>query len=111
MIIYVAGKYSGKNWGEKQLNTDRATDAGLKIIKKGHYPLIPHHTHYTDLRANYLGFEIEYEKWLALDNMIIPKCDAFVQISHSNGSDKERVLAEKLGLRIFNSLEDIPDET
>ena len=109
MIIYVAGKYSGKNWGEKQRNTDLAIRAGLKIQAKGHYPVIPHYTHYADLMANYLGYEIDYKEWLALDNMIIPKCDALFHLSHSSGADAERIFAEKLGLQIFNSIEEIPN--
>ena len=113
IIIYIAGKYYAKTVGERLKNTHKAIDWGIKIYnEKGHYPLIPHTTHWIEERMDYLGMPPrENEFWYAFDNIIIPKCDAIFKFSkdgESKGADAEEKLAKKLGLIMYKSFDDIP---
>ncbi len=113
MIIYVAGKYNAPSDGEKLRNTNKAIDAGIEVYKKGHYPLIPHLTHWVEKRMDYNGEPPRKNTyWYDFDNLIIPSCDALIKISadgESRGADLEEKLAIKLGLKIFKTLEEIPN--
>lgn len=113
MIIYVAGKYNAKSDGERLRNTNKAIDMGIKIYTlKGHYPHIPHLTHWIEKRMDYNGeLPRENDFWYKFDNMILPKCDGFIKISEdgeSTGADAEEKLAKELKLKIFKSFGDIP---
>lgn len=111
MIIYVAGKYGAPTWGERTKNTHEAIDMGIELMKLGHYPVIPHLTHYIDERMDYNGEPVrDNQFWYDFDNIIIPKCDALFLRSHSHGADNELKLAEKLGLKIYYDLREVPDE-
>ncbi|KKM64218.1 hypothetical protein LCGC14_1503560 [marine sediment metagenome] len=113
MIIYVAGKYNMPTDGQRLRCTNRAIDLGIEIYKKGHYPVIPHLTHWIEKRMDYNGEPPRLNTyWYDFDNLIIPKCDALFKFSpdgHSKGADLEEALAIKLGLKIFHSLEEIPN--
>ena len=112
MIIYIAGKYSAATWTEKTINTYKAMDAGIRILLKGHYALIPHLTHFLDERMDALGLEPRDKNfWYAFDNQIIPKCEGFIKLSkdgESMGADMEEQLAIGKGLKIFKTLDEIP---
>ena len=113
MIIYVAGKYNASTDGERLKNTNKAIDAGIKIINKGHYAHIPHLTHWIEKRMDYIGEPPrENSFWYVFDNKIMPVMEGFIKISkdgESTGADAEELLAKKLGLKIFESLEEIPN--
>ncbi|KKL22090.1 hypothetical protein LCGC14_2438970, partial [marine sediment metagenome] len=110
MIIYVAGKYNAPTDGERLRNTNKAIDVGIEIDKLGHYPQIPHLTHWIEKRMDYNGEPSRSNSyWYEFDNKIIPVCDAFLKIckdGESKGADLEEALAIKLGLKIFHSLEE-----
>lgn len=109
MIIYVAGKYSGDTVTEQMFNTYKAIDVGIEIMMKGHYPLIPHLSHFLDERMGNLGLpKKDKDWWYALDNKIIPYCQGFIKISSSLGADMEEQLATSLGLTMFKSVQEIP---
>lgn len=111
MIIYVAGKYNAPTDGERLRNTNKAIDVGIEIINMGHYAHIPHLTHWIEKRMDYNGEPPrENAYWYVFDNKIMPKMEGFIKISkdgESKGADAEEALAKKLGLRIFESLEEI----
>ena len=114
MIIYVAGKYNAPSDGARLKNTNKAIDMGIRIYKeKGHYPHIPHLTHWIEKRMDYNGEPPrENDYWYVFDNMIIPKCDGLIRIckqGESKGADAEYELAKKLGIQIFETFEDIPN--
>ena len=109
MKIYIAGKYSDKTKWRKEKNVKLAYRVAAKILLKGHWPFIPHHTHWFDYFArDYLGLHFEKEMYYEWDNQFLAMCDGFVKISESPGANEEERLAQKLGLTIFNSIEDIP---
>jgi len=113
MIIYIAGKYYAKTAGERLKNTHKAIDWGVRVYtEKGHYPVIPHTTHWVEERMDYNGYpDRTNEFWYAFDNFIIPRCDAIFKFSkdgESKGADAEEQLGKKLGLKIYHSFDEIP---
>ena len=58
VIIYVSGPYSAETEEGRLKNTQTAIDIGIELIRKGHTVLIPHLSHYTDMRAQELGIEL-----------------------------------------------------
>jgi len=112
LIIYIAGKYNAPTTGEKLKNTHKAMDIGVEVYKMGHYPVIPHLTHWLEERMDYNGEPPrQNEWWYNFDNLIIPKCDALLKISkpgESKGADLEEQLAEKLGLKVYYNIHDLP---
>ena len=115
MIIYIAGKYNAPSTGEKLFNTHKAMDVGIEVYKKGHYPIIPHLTHWLEERIDYNNEPPrENNYWYGFDNLIIPKCDGILRIckeGESKGADAEVALAKRLHLHVFDSFEDIPNLT
>ena len=96
-IVYVAGPYTK---GDVALNVRNAVQTGMVIADRGHYPVIPHLTHFM-----HLMFPKGYDYWITLDNIIIPKCDALIQLpGKSKGADKEALLAINYGLQVFIDL-------
>jgi len=112
--IYVAGPYTPttKNLHdaarEAHQNVQRAIKIALELIRKGHYPFVPHLSHYIHLNCELdLG-----DWWYEYDNTFLEYwAEALFYIAPSKGADAELKLAEKLGLRIFRSLDEVPEAT
>lgn len=113
MIIYIAGRYNAPTDGQRLFNTDKAIDTGIAVMKKGHYCLVPHLTHYIEKRMDYNGEPPrENSFWYDFDNKIIPKCDALLMTEASGvsmGADMEVALAKKLGIKVYHNIQEIPD--
>lgn len=109
MIIYVSGPYSAETEEGRLKNTQTAIDIGIELIRKGHTVLIPHLSHYTDMRAQELGIELPWECWMKQDLEILEKCDALYYIAPSKGADIEREHALDWGLEVYERLDDVPD--
>ncbi|MFW9919795.1 MAG: DUF4406 domain-containing protein [Candidatus Thorarchaeota archaeon] len=111
MKIYVAGPYSGTSTEEIESNVQRAMDAGLHIWKKGHFPYIPHLTHWPDIRARELGLQmnwIDYMRWHAI---WVDQCDALFLLGESKGAMLEYDRARRSKKIIYHALEEIPEVT
>lgn len=106
MIIYVAGKYSAPTIKERLANTNTAIDEGIKVLLKGHYPVIPHFSHYINIK---LKHQLSKEWWYQMDFQVLQKCDGIVAISDSEGVRGELDYAKQHGITIYNSIDDIPD--
>ena len=105
--IYVAGPYTASSESEILNNVDRAIDAALALYKKGHFPYVPHLTHFIDERARRSGVEMAWEDYVfRWDSAWLELCDALLFLADSPGARKELELAQRLGKRIFYS----PDE-
>jgi hypothetical protein len=110
MKIYVAGPYSADTEEQRRKNTENAIHAGLALFEKGHYPFIPHTTHYVEEYASETDdFDMTYEDYLDWDEAFLLDCDALLHLASSPGADRERRLAEKLGMEIYNQIEDVPE--
>ena len=81
----------------------------MQILSKGHFPFIPHLTHYVDLRAKQNKVDITRREYLKWDEVWLRCCDAFYLIGESKGANMELNIAKKLGIPIYYDLKDIPD--
>ena len=106
--IFVSGPYSADTAEKREANTQRAIDAGIAIIHRGHHAYIPHLTHYLDIRATAIGQPLGYEDYMRLDLEWLHFCDALLTIGSSPGADRELQFAERNGLIIYRSVWDVP---
>ena len=113
--IYVAGPYTPKSKNphaaiqEAAQNVHRAITVALVLISKGHYPFVPHLTHYihtNPMCKRDLGEEFYYR----YDNTFLEHwAEALFYMGPSKGADAELTLAKKLGLKIFRSFDEVPE--
>ncbi len=106
--IYVAGPYTAKTPADIVSNVERAIDVGIALFKKGHIPFIPHLTHFVDLRAKEKGIPVGWEEYIRWDLGWLSLCDALIYLGSSPGADLELASAQRLGKRVFHSLDDVP---
>jgi len=109
--IYIAGPYSGTSREQIKKNVDRAIDAGVEIFLKGHFPYVPHLTDLVDARARETGKELTWHDFICWDMPWLRICDALLYLGKSKGSDLEVDEAQRLGKKIFYSINDIPRAT
>ena len=108
MRIYVAGPYTAPTQKGLEANATRAIDAGIALFRKGHYPYVPHLTHFVDLRAKQLGIKLGWADYIAWDVPWLKLCDALLYLGKSKGADLELDEARKLKKRIFFSVSEVP---
>jgi len=89
-------------------NVQAAVDLGIALYQKGHYPYVPHLTHFVDLRAQQSGIKMEWEDYISWDLPWLEACDALFYMRRSKGADLELEVARTLGKTIFTSLEEVP---
>ena len=100
MLLYVAGKYKGKNEAEKMANIGLAKQAAIELWNEGHAVICPHMNtqdfeHYTNL---------ENEDFVELDLLMVERCDGIVMLENwreSKGAIKELKHATEQGLRVY----------
>src|SRR2546426_8595135 len=107
MHIYVAGPYSGASASEVERNVRTAIAAGVEIIRRGHYPYIPHLTHYVDLVKD-TDVRLSWEDHLDWGIAWLDKADALLYLAPSRGANIELEFAKKNNKRIFYAIEDVP---
>ena len=109
LTIYVSGPYSAPKMKERWNNVMAAVTAGILIRKKGHFPLIPHLYDDFDTIAKMTGYKFEWQDYMEMDLAFLEKCDALYFIGSSKGADIELARAKELGLKIYYSLDEVPD--
>lgn len=108
-LIYIAGKYSATTEEVVSYNVDRAIEAGLEIYKRGHIPFIPHLTKMVSDFNRMLDFpDLKWEEYMAWCLEYLKRCDALFYLSSSKGADIELIYAQKRGMKVYFSLDDIP---
>jgi hypothetical protein len=109
MLIYVSGPYSAETLDERERNAGRAMDAGRHILSKGHWPFIPHLTHYFDEWHGWQhGRWVDPETYMQWDFAILRRCDALLYLAPSPGADRELALARELSLPVYLSVDEVP---
>jgi hypothetical protein len=108
MKIYVAGPYTGNTPEEIEQNVRRAMEAGLIIWKKGHFPYIPHLTHWPDLCAKELKIDMNWADYMQWHAPWVDLCDAIIIIAESRGASLELARAIETGKKVFRCLDEIP---
>ena len=111
--IYVAGPYTpaGTDMHDAarlaEKNVTAAVRAGIEVIKRGHYPYIPHLSHFIHLRMS--DDESQGNTyWYPFTMAWLSRCDALLYIAPSKGADAELKWAKENGLKVFLRVEDIP---
>jgi hypothetical protein len=103
--VFIAGPYGDyKSKEEIEKNVEEAKRVGKEIALKGHYPFIPHtmlHGWEKDERFTVNHFRNIDFQWLEF-------CDALFFIDESPGANKEKEIATKKGLQIFDNLDKVP---
>jgi hypothetical protein len=106
MHIYIAGPYSG-SLREVKKNIKRAVFAGVEMIRRGHYPYIPHLTHYVDqLKGSKIT--LEWEDHLDWGLAWLDRCDALLYLGSSRGTEIELNHALNQGKLVFRSIDEVP---
>jgi hypothetical protein len=106
--VYIAGPYTAQTEEQMVTNVNAAIDASFIIYSRGHFPYIPHLTHFIDQRAKEVGFRLEWEDYIRWDLVWLEGCDALLYLGSSRGADMELEAAKKAGKKIFYSLSEIP---
>lgn len=106
--IYIAGPYTAETEEQRLKNVQAAIDASFTIFFKGHFPYVPHLTHFVDLRANEVGHNLTWEDYIRWDMPWVEVCDALLYLKSSRGADLELHHAKTLGKQIFFSVDEIP---
>ncbi len=117
--IYVAGQYTPKDVSMHDAarvahnNTVYAIDMGAMVIDKGHFPYIPHLSHFIHLYSN---LSLTYDYYIKADAEWLRCCDAIFyysrglehKIGESKGADNELKMAIDSGKTVFFSANEIP---
>ena len=116
MLIYVAGPLTTNADGEsvspnkRTRNKNAAIQASISILKKGHYPFIPHtHTDIVDELMKVDDFDMGEPEFLDWDFVILDRCDAMLFLGHSYGADAELERSLKAGRKIYYNVDEIED--
>jgi len=106
--IYIAGPYTADTEEQINMNVNSAIDAAFMLFSKGHFPYVPHLTHFIDLRAKETGINITWEDYIKWDMVWVETCDALLYLRSSRGANLELQAAKEWGKIIFYSLDEIP---
>jgi hypothetical protein len=106
--IYVAGPYTADTPADVDRNVRTAMDVGVALFHKGHFPFIPHLTHYVDGRANETNRRLTWDDYMRRDLAWLEVADAFFFIKESKGAVIELEAARAAGLDIYYSLGEVP---
>lgn len=109
MLIYVAGPYSAETEAERVANVHLACLAGQQIIERGHWPFVPHLTHFFDAWViKHRGLAHEPELYMKWDFAILERCDALLFLRPSPGANRELALAWERGKLVYLAIDEIP---
>lgn len=108
MRIYVSGPYSAPTSTGKLANVRKAIAVAIALRNLGHYPFIPHLTHYLDEMVQHCGLEFSYESYMEWDQAFQDTCEGFYYMEPSPGADRELAHARNIGQQIFMTLDEVP---
>lgn len=112
MRIYVAAPYSAPTSAQREVNAQRAIDAAIALMDKGHVPFVPHLSHFIEARMfEKQGVGRPWEFWMAQADELLQMCDALLYLDSSPGADIELARAKDLCLEIYYAVEDVPAAT
>jgi hypothetical protein len=98
--VYIAGPYSQ---GVVAENIRNAVLAGEAVLSLGAIPYIPHLTHTWELLHPH-----PYDFWIEYDLHWLPLCHALLRLpGDSKGADGEVAEAQRLGIPVFYSLDEL----
>jgi hypothetical protein len=115
MTILVAGPYRSGTGGDAALierNLHGLEQAALAIYRRGHVPMIGEWLALPLAKAAgsaSLGDAISEEFLYPASRRLLSRCDAVLRIGgESKGADEDIRAAQRLGLRIYRDIADVP---
>lgn len=115
MMILIAGPYRSGTGDDPALmtaNVRAMEEYALPIYRAGHLPVLGEWFALPLLElagSKRVGDEIFNEIFHPISERLLEKCDAVIRVGGaSQGADLMVEIAEKNGLRVFHSLEEIP---
>jgi len=105
--IYIAGPYSASTEEDRRANVSAAIAAALEVFRKGHFPYIPHLTHFVDEYAVRSGITLSWNDYIRWDMPWLRACDALLYLRSSPGADLELDTARSLKKQIFFSVDEV----
>jgi hypothetical protein len=104
--IYVSGPITK---GDLRRNIKQATDAGIRLLRLGYAPLVPHLTCYMSGDApEVLPCGTVHEDWYDSDFSWVAVSHAVLRLpGESDGADRETSLARNFGIPVFDSIDDL----
>jgi len=105
MKIYVAGPLSGLPPSYIH-NMRRMIKAGIEVMKKGHIPYIPCLDFLVGLLSD---TPLTLDDYMRVSTEWLKMCDGILVLGMSSGVEKELAVAKRLGLRLFTSVDEIPE--
>lgn len=109
MIVFVSGPYSATTHEERVANVNRACQAALGVLARGHWPFVPHLSHFFDeYVADTHGFRLEADTYYDWDLALLERCDGLLYLAPSPGADRELEMARELGLPVYLSINEVP---
>lgn len=110
MLIYVSCPYSAETLEKKNQNVVNAMVAGIEIMCKGHSPLVPTLMHFMDLFARKCyDLDFTWDDFMRVCLDLLKGCDAILYMGSSKGCDIELEYAKQNGMKVFYSVEEIPN--
>ncbi len=116
MLILIAGPYRSGTGNDPRLikkNMDQLEAMALPIFRKGHIPMIGEWVANPLIHlagSKEVGDAIFKEIQYPTAHRLLTKCDAILRIpGDSTGADNDVEIAKSLGLKIFYSINEIPD--
>ena len=104
MRVYVAGPY---RLGDRAQNVRAAVAAGDALLRRGHWPYVPHLHHVWDALHPHTE-----RTWLELDLRWLEVSDAVLRLpGRSAGPDREVAHAARLGIPDFTSIDALAHRT
>ena len=98
--VYVAGPYTKP---DPVANVDRAVDLAAELIDEGFIVYVPHLSHYIESR-----YPRHYEVWMEQCLSWVRECNFVLRIpGESPGADREVALANRLGIKVVHSKEEL----
>ena len=116
MLILIAGPYRSGTNDDPQLmkkNLDKLESVALPLFRKGHIPFIGEWIALPLIRlagSKKIGDEVWKEIQYPIAHRMLEKCDAVLRLEGaSNGADEDVRKAKEKGLKIYYSVQDVPD--
>lgn len=102
ICVYLASAYTV---GDVAVNVKVQIDMADKLIGLGYCPITPLLTHF-----QHLVHPRPYQDWVEIDNELVLRSDVVLRIpSESKGADAEVALAEKHGIPVVYSIEELEE--
>jgi hypothetical protein len=118
MMILIAGPYrsgTGDDPQKIEANVHVMESFALPIFRKGHIPMLGEWLALPLVKlagSQKIGDEAFNEIFHPIAELLLEHCDAVLRVGgESQGADLMVGTARKLGLQVFNSLEEIPDNS